>query len=149
MCGNMVWISGSSQSNLQVHQDGRNAPGKSGAGCFRRHTIAAGAKLPPTVSRIHAQHLQQNHQGLLSAFVTPAPTFSNRTLNKCLAVWRLSQDIPFKRIKDPMLRSSIHWLRPHTRVFGSKWVADEAKSLYLFLCGLVIDQEIKLSGFQY
>lgn len=146
MCNMVVRISLSSRTNLKTHRDGSNAPGKSGAGCFRRQrAIDAGAKLPPTVSELRAQKMQQDHQGSLAAFITPAPTFSNRTLNQCLAVWQVSQALPFSRIDDPMLKAIMYWLRPDARVFGRKWVADEAKRLYLSLRASVIDQELKVS----
>lgn len=86
----------------------------------------------------------QNHQKFLNSSVNFVPMFSNCTLNQCLLVWKVSHVLPFIRIADPILKSIIHWLRPNARVFGCKWSAEEAKRLYLLLCDLVIDKELKV-----
>lgn len=58
------------------------------------------------------------------------------------AVWQVSHALPVIVIKDPLLKSIVHWLRPDACDFGRKWSADEAKRLYLSLRDLVIEKEV-------
>ena len=96
------------------------------------------------MNNLRAQRIQNSHQGSLAKFVTPPPAFSVKTLNQCLAVWQVSQALPFKRIEDPLLKALLYWLRPEARVYGRKWSAEEAKRFYLSLRAQVIEKELKV-----
>ncbi|KAA1087897.1 hypothetical protein PGTUg99_022734 [Puccinia graminis f. sp. tritici] len=139
-----------SDANLQKHRDGSNQAGRDGSGCPNRIlAIQAGAKLPPTVNQTKAQ-AEKNGTGdkKLTSFFGHTEKFDKKILNQNLMIWQTRNALPWSRIEDIDLQAGFHYCQPDAILFKRKWVAAEAKQLYISLQGAML-QTLKKSSSKF
>ncbi|KAA1102085.1 hypothetical protein PGT21_035861 [Puccinia graminis f. sp. tritici] len=139
-----------SDANLQKHRDGSNQAGRDGSGCPNRSlAIQAGAKLPPTVNETKAQ-AEKNGTGdkKLTSFFGRTEKFDKKILNQNLMIWQTRNALPWSRIEDIDLQAGFHYCQPDAILFKRKWVAAEAKQLYISLQGAML-QTLKKSSSKF
>jgi hypothetical protein len=75
------------------------------------------------------------NEGPMNKFVVAQPNvgFSNLILNQMACTWLIRQAQPWTRIKDPILRGMIRYLRKDAHLYGRRWAADEARQVNLSL----------------
>lgn len=141
-CKKQVRGGHNSDANLRKHRDGSNQTGRDGSGCPNRSlAIQAGAKIPPTVNETRAQAEKNDNGGpKLTAFFGRTEKFDK----KILMIWQTRNALPWSRIEDFDLQAAFHYCQSDAILFKRKWVASEAKQLYVSLQGTML-QMLKVS----
>ncbi|KAA1091307.1 hypothetical protein PGT21_030989 [Puccinia graminis f. sp. tritici] len=145
-CKKQVRGGHNSDANLRKHRDGSNQTGRDGSGCPNRSlAIQAGAKIPPTVNETRAQAEKNDNGGpKLTAFFGRMEKFDKKILNQILMIWQTRNALPWSRIEDFDLQAAFHYCQSDAILFKRKWVASEAKQLYVLLQGAML-QMLKIA----
>ncbi|KAA1099710.1 hypothetical protein PGT21_017720 [Puccinia graminis f. sp. tritici] len=147
-CKKQVRGGHNSDANLRKHRDGSNQTGRDGSGCPNRSlAIQAGAKIPPTVNETRAQAEKKDNGGpKLTAFFGRTEKFDKKILNQILMIWQTRNALPWSRIEDFDLQAAFHYCQSDAILFKRKWVASEAKQLYVSLQGTMLQMLKKSSS---
>lgn len=57
--------------------------------------------------------------------------YEHAIFNQAITAWIVSEGLPWTTVESPYFRKAIAYLKPEARVYGRKWVADEAKKLFI------------------
>jgi hypothetical protein len=132
-CQNTYQAHGSSFGNLKTHQDGSTQVDKNARGCpSRAQAIKAGATLPPSVAEKRSSAIDPKQRSI-TAWTEKKHKFKKTILNQLIVVWQIRHALPWTRIEDEYLRAAFVYANPEATLFGRKWSAQQAKSLYVSL----------------
>ncbi|PLW08458.1 hypothetical protein PCASD_09331 [Puccinia coronata f. sp. avenae] len=132
-CQNTYQAHGSSFGNLKTHQDGSTQVDKNARGCPScAQAIKAGATLPPSVAEKRSSAIDPKQRSI-TAWTEKKNKLKKTILNQLIVVWQIRHALPWTRIEDEYLRAAFVYANPEATLFGRKWLAQQAKSLYLLL----------------
>lgn len=97
-------------------------------------------KIPPTAAE-HAQaEAEKNQSSLNNYLVKPTSASNNEILKEILGLWIIRRALSWSGIKDPLFRDIFSCDWANVNLFGLKWVADKAKSIYLTLQQQILEE---------